>query len=210
MNYSLLTLALLASSLTLAQNTSDGLIAVNTYKAPQGKFAIDNTFDTASFNKKYETKDYTIGTNKESQKDQESDNVASNNKKRINLTSTSSPVSDVDLTDLNINSYRFGLRLRNLYHNGGNVNTLSGVGIGSIIDSFSGSISDKPFALEDSNTILQSNLATRFELKNKNHIGLMIENITSYENDLSFSSQNGINPLEVASQNIGVGLNFNF
>ena len=115
-----------------------------------------------------------------------------------------------DPLNFSTNSYRVQLGLQYLFNKSGNVKPFLGLGVGATSDSFSGSILDNRFEIDGGNPFMAPRAGLRFKLKNEKHLGLMIEYITSYENDLTFPSADGLIPLEVGSQNIGVGLTYHF
>ena len=108
------------------------------------------------------------------------------------------------------NSYRVQLGLHYMFNKSGAIKPLLGFGIGVTSDSFSGSILDNEFQIDGGNPIFAPRIGIRFKLKNEKHIGVLIEYITSYDNDLTFPTQSGIIPLQVTNENIGIGINYHF
>lgn len=118
--------------------------------------------------------------------------------------------NNTDPVNFSTNSYRAQLGFEYLFNKTGRFKPIIGLGIGAASDAFSGSISDNSFDIDGGNPFVAPRLGVRFKLKNDKHIGLMVEYITSYENDLTFPTPDAIIPLEVGSQNIGVGINYYF
>lgn len=108
------------------------------------------------------------------------------------------------------NSYRFQLGLQYLFNKTGTIKPFIGVGAGVTADAFSGGILENRFDIDGGNPILAPRAGVRFKLKNEKHLGLIIEYITEYENDLTFPTAAGVVPLIVNSQNISIGLNYYF
>lgn len=118
--------------------------------------------------------------------------------------------NNADPVNFSVNSFRVQLGLEYLFNKTGNVKPIIGIGFGATSDAFSGSIAGNSFDIDGGNPFIAPRLGARFKLKNEKHIGLMIEYITSYENDLTFPTQEAIIPLEVGSQNIGISINYYF
>lgn len=112
--------------------------------------------------------------------------------------------------NFSVNSYRAQLGFEYLFNKKGSLKPIIGVGFGATSDSFSGSILGNSFDIDGGNPFIAPRLGVRFKLKNDKHIGIMAEYISSYDNDLTFPTQDGIIPLEVSSQNIGIGINYYF
>jgi len=127
-----------------------------------------------------------------------------------NFTGNQDFTNNADPVNFSINSYRLQFGIHYLFNKTGFLKPILGIGIGGTSDSFSGSILGNRFEIDGGNPIVVPRLGARFKLKNNKHIGLMIEYITSFENDLTFPTSDGIIPLEVASQNIGIGINYIF
>ncbi len=118
--------------------------------------------------------------------------------------------NNTDPVNFSINSYRAQVGFEYLFNKTGSIKPIIGIGFGATSDSFSGNIIGNNFDIDGGNPFMAPRLGARFKLKNEKHIGLMIEYITSYENDLTFPTQDTIIPLEVGSQNIGIGINYYF
>lgn len=118
--------------------------------------------------------------------------------------------NNADPVNFSVNSFRVQLGLEYLFNKTGNIKPIIGIGFGATSDAFSGSIAGNSFDIDGGNPFIAPRLGARFKLKNEKHIGLMMEYITSYENDLTFPTQDAIIPLEVGSQNIGVSINYYF
>jgi len=112
--------------------------------------------------------------------------------------------------NFSVNSFRAQLGFEYLFNKNGAIKPVVGVGFGVTSDSFSGTILDNDFDIDGGNPFLAPRIGARFKLKNDKHIGVMIEYISSYDNDLTFPTQSGIIPLEVTSENIGIGINYYF
>lgn len=115
-----------------------------------------------------------------------------------------------DPVNFSTNSYRLQLGLQYLFNKSGSIQPVLGLGVGATSDSFSGSILENRFDIDGGNPIIAPRVGARFKLNNEHHLGVMLEYITSYENDLTFPTENGVIPLEVGSQNIGLSLSYHF
>lgn len=127
-----------------------------------------------------------------------------------NFTGNKDFSNNIDPVNFSVNSFRAQLGLEYLFNKTGNIKPIIGVGLGATADAFSGSISGNSFDIDGGNPFIAPRLGARFKLKNDKHIGVMIEYITSYENDLTFPTQDAIIPLEVSNQNIGISINYYF
>ncbi len=127
-----------------------------------------------------------------------------------NFTDDKTFSNNEDPVNFSINSYRAQLGLEYLFNKTGTIKPILGVGLGATSDTFSGSITGNSFDINGGNPFIAPRLGARFTLKNNKHIGVMIEYISSYENDLTFPTQDAIIPLEVGNQNIGIGINYYF
>jgi hypothetical protein len=111
-------------------------------------------------------------------------------------------------TSFSVNTYRLAFGTEYYFSKNGKINPFIGVGIGLVSDHFKGNVDAKPFKIAGGNPIWMPKAGVLFVLGNGHDIGLTVEYIPEYDNDLSFPDGEEVIPLIVKSRYINIGLNY--
>lgn len=96
------------------------------------------------------------------------------------------------------------------FNKSGKINPFIGIGVGATSDSFDGSVAGDTFDITGGNTIYAPRAGVLFQLTNGKHVGVVVQYISEYENDLSFPKGEVIIPLMVNTRSLTVSLNYYF
>lgn len=109
-----------------------------------------------------------------------------------------------------LSSYRLLLGLEYVFQKESTFKPFLGIAVGPTGDYYEGSVDGNDFDISGGNPIVVPKAGLRYQLPNEDHLGLVVSYIASYENDLTFPTENEIIPLVVDVQTITVGINYYF
>lgn len=112
--------------------------------------------------------------------------------------------------ELQVNSHQFFLGLEYYFNKSGKINPFIGAGVGVAADRFKGMVVDDSFNIDGGNVVFSPRAGVMFGLNNGKHIGLLVNYITEYTNDLRFPAGERIILLDVNSQYLNFGLVYVF
>lgn len=111
-----------------------------------------------------------------------------------------------------VNSYRFSLGLEYVFNKKGMLSPFLGIGYGYTSDYYNGSIETIDFKDHDQNYFFLPKAGILYQLNKGKYLGLTLNYISEYENDLSFIYGNFATyyPLTIKNSSLNLGLNYYF
>jgi len=113
-------------------------------------------------------------------------------------------------TNFSVNTYRLAIGAEYYFNKNGKINPFLGIGIGLSSDHFNGSYDNKPYKITSGNPIWMPKAGVLYKLPNGKDIGLSIDYIPEYENNLSFPNDGVFIPFIVKSSFLNIGINYYF
>ena len=113
-------------------------------------------------------------------------------------------------TSFSANTYRLMLGTEYYFNKNGKIKPFLGVAIGLTGDNYKGNVTDFPFKISGGDPIWMPKIGLLYSLGSGKDIGVTVDYIPEYENDLSFPNGDVIIPLIVKSSYFNFGLNFYF
>lgn len=118
--------------------------------------------------------------------------------------------NSISPTSFSVNTYRLTLGMDYFFNKSGTIKPFLGVAIGVTGDYFEGNVNDLPFKISGGNPIWMPKAGVLYALGNGKDIGITVEYIPEYDNDLSFPNGETTIPLLVKSSHLNFGLNYYF
>jgi hypothetical protein len=111
-----------------------------------------------------------------------------------------------------VNSYRFSLGLEYVFNKKGMLSPFLGIGYGYTSDYYNGSIETIDFKDHDQNYFFLPKAGILYQLNKGKYLGLTLNYISEYENDLSFIYGNFATyyPLTIKNSSLNLGMNYYF
>lgn len=113
-------------------------------------------------------------------------------------------------TSFSVNTYRMILGVEYYVNKNGKVKPFLGIGGGLTSDSYEGNVDGAPFDIKGGNPIWMPKAGLLFRLNNGKNVGLAVEYVPEYDNDLSFPYGDEYIPLMVNSSYLNFSLNYYF
>ncbi|MBE15101.1 MAG: hypothetical protein CL867_02545 [Cytophagaceae bacterium] len=108
------------------------------------------------------------------------------------------------------NTYRLLAGLEYHFNKNGAIVPIVGVHIGPTSDHFKGNYNGLNFNIDGGNPIFAPKVGARFKMNNDHYLGVMVQYISDYSNELSFPSGDTFVNLDVKNQYVTLGLNYYF
>ena len=108
------------------------------------------------------------------------------------------------------NTYRLLAGLEYHFNKNGAIVPIVGVHIGPTSDHFKGNYNGLNFNIDGGNPIFAPKVGARFKMNNDHYLGVMVQYISDYSNELSFPSGDTFVNLDVNNQYVTLGLNYYF
>ncbi len=119
-------------------------------------------------------------------------------------------INSISPTNFSVNTYRLTLGMNYFFNKNGTIKPFLGVAIGVTGDYFKGNVNGLPFKISGGNPIWMPKAGVLYALGNGKDIGITVEYIPEYDNDLSFPNGEETIPLLVKSSHLNFGLNYYF
>ena len=116
----------------------------------------------------------------------------------------------INPTSFSVNTYQLALGVDYLFNKNGAIKPFLGIAIGFTVDYFEGNVEGLRFKINGNNPVWIPKAGLLYALGNGKDIGITVEYIPEYDNDLSFPVGEELVPLIVKSSHLNFGLNYYF
>ena len=128
----------------------------------------------------------------------------------VNMASEKSFSNAPNPTTLKVTSWQFTLGAEYQFNQNGKIKPYLGAGFGVAADRFQGNYNGDGFNITGGNVYFSPKVGVLYALNNGDHLGLNVNFIPRYENDLSFPKNREVIPFIVNSQYTNIGLLYFF